>query len=1061
MKYILAAIATLFLCFTPTLRAQTSNPTIPQGANHSVQVKNGNQFAGVPCTVTGSSIFGNNNAAPTCITPSVNDSTASPVTSSTYTIQCDSGTTTIDRLAPIRFQTGASAITIPLSTASGCSGLATTVMDDGAGTLTFTRTSPDLLYVFNGTTNLDNQTSFTLTNGQFATISQSASGIWEIRITGGSASVSGTNCGPAYLSTTANLLNTHAPYFYAECYTGASGAEQFQACENAARAVHGICDASGLSGTVAFDTGISQGDASGNSDVVIWPSNATWNFTIPCSPSGVWMFTQHENTYNFGMSSGSNTGQSFNMINTSTSGCAQGGYQLMPPTSGYGYWTAGNFGMQQHGGAFTGGIMAYIGGGEDDSTLHDATFFDSSATDSWIMQVMTTGTGADNPCCDLRLIGIENNANYIHAGVLDIEGVAGSVTQAPKSILISGGSPTNHPGPGAYGFLCHDPNTPIARASVIFGDNLYAELGDATTPHIYVDGCRSVVFNNIEGVAESGGSGPGGSTSTSKTLIVTTNATNTNLSVNSVNLRNGSGYWNSAYVTYLSNGYTGFTAQILPDATASNGGQAGSYMSQPFTVDSTSRFFGGMTLYNNTANMLMLAIDASATATLTQSTSSPLSRWRGQGWAGATGANDEETFTAQNVISNGLNAGANLTFTYNGSNYQQRGVVFPNLNLGVTVANASDGFLTGLTINSGLTATQTAQIVFQDQGTTKWAVSKTATNQFDVYDQAAAINRLLFAQSGDNSEEVGGAASIFHWKNSSGTDLMTLNTSTLTLKVVGNGTFSDGSDSTYNTLIVDSGLTATQISQITLSDRGTAEWGLSKYTDNSFRLYDSIAAVNRQLFNQSGDNYWRVGSSTAEFHWQTSLGVDLFTCTTSTSACGVAGGGSFSTPSLTLNTGSAVTGVNGTDVLVATAGASQSASSNVTCTDANKGFESGTSACGTPVNFLPALQYSGTTSTGTVDTLPGVSQAINVDSATLYVITPPVGCTTYPVINVLDTTASVTIATVTMSASTSQYTATISHAAVPSGDALAMRINTAGSGCSTNAANFTYYVQYH
>jgi hypothetical protein len=56
-------------------------------------------------------------------------------------------------------------------------------MDDGAGTLTFTRTSPDTFSIFNGTTNTDGATSFTLSNGQFATLNQAASGIWEVRIT--------------------------------------------------------------------------------------------------------------------------------------------------------------------------------------------------------------------------------------------------------------------------------------------------------------------------------------------------------------------------------------------------------------------------------------------------------------------------------------------------------------------------------------------------------------------------------------------------------------------------------------------------------------------------------------------------------------------------------------------------------------------------------------------------------------------------------------------------------------------------------------------------------------
>jgi hypothetical protein len=58
-----------------------------------------------------------------------------------------------------------------------------TVLDDGGGTVTFNRTSPDTLSVFNGATNSDGATSFTLTNGQYVTLNQAASGIWEARVT--------------------------------------------------------------------------------------------------------------------------------------------------------------------------------------------------------------------------------------------------------------------------------------------------------------------------------------------------------------------------------------------------------------------------------------------------------------------------------------------------------------------------------------------------------------------------------------------------------------------------------------------------------------------------------------------------------------------------------------------------------------------------------------------------------------------------------------------------------------------------------------------------------------
>ena len=132
-----------------------------------------------------------NGAAPVFTSPSLTDSANSPVTTTPYTLACDSGTALVDRTHSLRFQSGASAVTIPLSSAAGCQGLVTTVFNDGAGTLTFTRTSADTLTVVNGSTALDAQTSFTLVSGQYATISQNATGLWLIRIAIGA--VAGVN----------------------------------------------------------------------------------------------------------------------------------------------------------------------------------------------------------------------------------------------------------------------------------------------------------------------------------------------------------------------------------------------------------------------------------------------------------------------------------------------------------------------------------------------------------------------------------------------------------------------------------------------------------------------------------------------------------------------------------------------------------------------------------------------------------------------------------------------------------------------------------------------------
>jgi hypothetical protein len=135
--------------------------------------------------VTGQSLVAVNGSAPAFSSPGVQDGNGGAVvTSSGYTIQCDSSTALIDRVHILRFQSGASAPIVPLSTATGCTGgFAVTVIDDGAGSLVFGRTSPDTFSVFNGTSATDGATSFTLGNGQYATLTQGASGIWEVRIT--------------------------------------------------------------------------------------------------------------------------------------------------------------------------------------------------------------------------------------------------------------------------------------------------------------------------------------------------------------------------------------------------------------------------------------------------------------------------------------------------------------------------------------------------------------------------------------------------------------------------------------------------------------------------------------------------------------------------------------------------------------------------------------------------------------------------------------------------------------------------------------------------------------
>ena len=173
--------------------------------------------AGTALTSLGSAISGQvpvfqHGGPPVASSPSLIDSGSSPITTTPYVIQCDSATTLLDRGTTIRLQTGSSVVTVPLSSGSGCTGLATVLMNDSAGSVTVNATSTDTFSVFNGSSNMDGQTSLTLASGQFMALNQAASGIWEARITPGGtvtsvATGAGLTGGPITSSGTISVPN--------------------------------------------------------------------------------------------------------------------------------------------------------------------------------------------------------------------------------------------------------------------------------------------------------------------------------------------------------------------------------------------------------------------------------------------------------------------------------------------------------------------------------------------------------------------------------------------------------------------------------------------------------------------------------------------------------------------------------------------------------------------------------------------------------------------------------------------------------------------------------------
>lgn len=74
--------------------------------------------------------------------------------------------------------------------------------------------------------------------------------------------------------------------------------------------------------------------------------------------------------------------------------------------------------------------------------------------------------------------------------------------------------------------------------------------------------------------------------------------------------------------------------------------------------------------------------------------------------------------------------------------------------------------------------------------------------------------------------------------------------------------------------------------------------------------------------------------------------------------------------------------------------------------------------------------------------------------------TAPSGCTTWPVIGVYDGTAAAWLKTVTLASGTYSYRNAVSSVAVPAGHNLSMGVQTAGTGCTTNAGSAQLTMEY-
>jgi len=169
--------------------------------------------------LTGQPLYGVNNAQPAFQSPIISYGNAgNPITSGAYTPACDSTTSLVDRGRILVYASGANTSeSIPQSSATGCSGMYFKGVDDGAGSMTWSRTGSDTFRVCNTqTTCSDSQTSFSLSSGQWFNAYQTATNAWDVYIEAGVVSLNtltlgtngGTGAGLNYKGSTSGTLQT-------------------------------------------------------------------------------------------------------------------------------------------------------------------------------------------------------------------------------------------------------------------------------------------------------------------------------------------------------------------------------------------------------------------------------------------------------------------------------------------------------------------------------------------------------------------------------------------------------------------------------------------------------------------------------------------------------------------------------------------------------------------------------------------------------------------------------------------------------------------------------------
>lgn len=350
-----------------------------------------------------------NGASPVAASPGIAGST---ISASTYSVQCDSSTTLLDRLKVLVFtNTGGTTVTVPDAGSSGCGSNFTfaAAAGQGAGTVTVNRQTSSTFTILTGSSATSGATSFTLTAGQYATVSSPDNANYIVRIVENAGATIETNGAANANQALLNFVNPSSFNGLSFAFSNPSGGNE----------------TFGVTGTLG-NAGLTNSSVTFNGQTASLGGSATIPFQI--------------NSTNLSSQAGLNfiNANAFNGLTLSYTNPT--GNEIQPSFSG----TLGNAGLTNSSITLNGqtvslgatGNIPFETNGTNNTSLAGLNLQSSSATNG--VTLTFTNTSSNN--VQLGLSGTLNNAGLTNS----------SITIAGTSVAL-GGSTTSFPSPGAIG----------------------------------------------------------------------------------------------------------------------------------------------------------------------------------------------------------------------------------------------------------------------------------------------------------------------------------------------------------------------------------------------------------------------------------------------------------------------------------------------------------------------------------------------------------------------------------------------------------------------------------